>query len=245
MSEKNNNTFTKILIVLVIASLALLAIVYVLNKVKNSDGVIMGEQTKERSKNEFNTMGKTVLNLETAPKTERCGNFGCEPVVFTEGLWELGNSYNLKFMNEEESVEITIPNYRNCFNEEYILPAFSYGNENLGWDNIIVFNPCDTNNAIEVKDYYLITKEKTNENLDDYLNDISLIRDDYDNIDPSSVEQINYNGQNIIHYISGGMIVRKCFFILGDEYQYNICYLRGNDDNEADTSMLDNIKILK
>src|SRR6056297_2935141 len=105
-THQENNTFIKILIVLVIASLSLLAIVYVFNKAQTSGGDrnLSTPNKIEETAKEFNDMGKIVVNNDME-KTERCGLFyRCELKVFTEGNWKSGEKTDIKYTNEEKEI---------------------------------------------------------------------------------------------------------------------------------------------
>lgn len=246
MSKNDKNTFTKILIVLVIASFALLAIVYVLNKVQKDGGGsnLTTPSNIEKMNNQFNKLNKIIVT-DDIKTTDNCGNFGCEKIVYTEGEWKLGKAYDLKFLNNNESAEITIPNYQECANEEYILPAYNTLTEsNVYWNNFVPFYPCDdTNNNKSLGSYSITSEIKENDDLNYYFENINLMTDYNEDVVIDTLETKNYKGQDYISYMLAGMIDYNCIFILGDEYKHNICYPIPNESD--DTTILDNIKILK
>ncbi len=247
-THQENNTFIKILIVLVIASLSLLAIVYVFNKAQTSGGDrnLSTPNKIEETAKEFNDMGKIVVNNDME-KTERCGLFyRCELKVFTEGNWKSGEKTDIKYTNEEKEIEINIPNYQSCSNEEYIIPPYTAGsNEEDELDTYYITYPYLSNiyPYDMTTDTYTFIKinERENHSIDDYMNDFTLIKDD---TDPNSLIKMKYNDEDIISYQSVGMLAYDCFLLLNDNYQYSVCQLTDyQEPREIDTSMLDNIKI--
>ena len=244
--KKNDNTFTKILIVLVIASLALLAMVYVLQITRNNnnDG-LTNPIVNKKSIKKFDAMKKMIVSGDMEI-TDRCGLFGCELKVFTEGNWQLAKKTDAKYLNNEKGIEINIHDYESCSNEEYIIPPYSDGyhvdNETfyITYPYLSNVYPCESS---AYPDFTFVKIHKKNSNdIDDYMNDFILIEDDND---PDSSIKIKYNDEYIISYQSWGMLEFDCFLILGNEYQYNICKLSNNGPREIDTSILEDIKILK
>ena len=98
--------------------------------------------------------------------------------------------------------------------------------------------PCEQEN----NDYTFINISERKGNLKDYLDDYTLIGN---NNPPDSTVKVLYHGEDIISYQDYGMISYNCFLLLGSKYQYNICKEGEIDPRNIDTSMLDNIKILK
>jgi len=251
--KKDENAFIKVLIILVIASLALLAIVYLMveNSSKNidapttintpditdnnNDDVIIDETETETENNaetdSFDNMGRLVVHQDISVSDDHFF------ALCDDSDWQIGDEKEIWYKNDVYNYQIKIP-YTEFYNDDLIVFPYLLAENNQR----LIYDPTVTREIAEDYNYTCgphgpimgITLT-----VEDPLSAVEL----KDETKPK-FEEITIGDWYAVSYVTGGYAQLVHIVLLGDVHNYHFTIESENNKTELINVIENNFELL-